>query len=65
MLDIPVFRQAKRGVGGIATLPDRAWQYDSFQPSLGKATVRHPITVYGIRRETGNIMNGVSPLEEH
>ncbi|KAI9765002.1 MAG: hypothetical protein M1840_007924 [Geoglossum simile] len=67
ILDIPVFRQAKRVVGGIMTSPDRAWQYDSFQPSLrilGKATgFKHPITVYSIRRETGNIMNAVSEHE--
>lgn len=63
ILDIPVFRQPVQVAEGVRTSPDRAWQYDQFHPSLkilGLATgFREIISIYVIRRETGNVMNGM------
>lgn len=63
ILDIPVFRQPVQVAEGVRTSPDRAWQYDHFHPSLktlGLATgFREIISIYAIRRETGNVMNGM------
>lgn len=62
MLDVPVFRQPVQVAEGLRTSPDRAWKYEHFHPSLktlGLATgFKEIISIYVIRRETGNVMNG-------
>ncbi len=63
ILDIPVFCQPIQVTEEMRTSPDRKWQYDNFHPSLktlGLATgFKEIISIYLIRQETGNIMNGI------
>lgn len=61
-MDIPVFRQPVKTVVGTRTSPDLAWRYEdfcSFLRTLGFATgFEDIITVYVLRQETGNMING-------
>ena len=63
MKDIPVLRQPIHVAEGTRTSLNRAWKYEQFHSALktlGLATgFKEPISVYVIRRETGNVMNGM------
>ena len=64
MKDITVLRQPIHVAEGTRTSLDRAWKYEQFHSALktlGLATgFKEPISVYVIRRETGNVMNVIA-----